>query len=236
MSATIRKIYQGLLYSPESTQIHPLIGLVILAIQFSFLISQDRVVLLVLLAAVIFENIVYANFKNASSLLRAIGPFLIFIAGISYLFGGIDRAINIVVRLIAGALGFSFFFAVTNPSDLARSLEQLKVPSKLAMIPTLALTMTPRVAKDAEETFEALTMRGELKGNFLKWLPKVIAIFIASVIYRSEFLAQSLNYRGFALQKRTHYKTAKLRMIDLLRLVTWVGLVVGIFLWKKDIF
>ncbi|MCG3218042.1 MAG: hypothetical protein KAR35_03505 [Candidatus Heimdallarchaeota archaeon] len=234
MSATIRKIYQGLLYSPESTQVHPLIGLIILGIQFSFLISRERVVLMTLLVAVIIENIVYANFKNSSSLLRAIAPFLIIVTGISYLFGGADRAINIVVRLIAGALGFSFFFAVTNPSDLARSLENMRIPSKIAMIPTLALTMTPRVAKDAEETFEALTMRGEIKGSFLKWLPKVMAIFIASVIYRSEFLAQSLNYRGFNLQKRTHYRTAKVKISDLLRIVAWIGLVVAIILWKKD--
>ena len=231
MSATIKNIYQGFLYSPESVQVHPIIGLMSLAIQFSFLISQERLVLTVLLIAVIAENVVYSNFKGASSIIRAILPFLIIIGGVSYLFGGIDRAIDILLRLTAGALGFSLFFALTNPSDLARSLEQLKIPSKLALIPTLALTMTPRVAKDAEETFEALIMRGEIKGSFLKWLPKVIAVFIASVLYRSEFLAQSLNYRGFNLQKRTHYRTSRVKITDLLRITAWIGLLITILLW-----
>ena len=144
MSVTMRKIYQGLLYSPDSVKVHPLIGLIILAIQFSFLISQETIVLAVLLGAVVIENLIYANYRSASSLIRAILPFLVIIGGVSYLFGGAERALNIVLRLLGGALGFSFFFAVTNPSDLARSLERLKIPARWAMIPSLALTLTPQ--------------------------------------------------------------------------------------------
>ena len=86
--------------------------------------------------------------------------------------------------------------------------------------------MAPRIAKDAEETYNTLVLRGEIKGSFLRWLPRMLAIFIASVLYRSEFLAHSLYYRGFSLQKRTHYKKQKFSKTDCLRVATWVVFIV----------
>ena len=145
-------------------------------------------------------------------------------------FSTLTQAFLVVLRLLIGALSCSFFFAVTNPSDLTRILEKCKVPTKWALVPALALTMVPRVAKDAEETFETLTLRGEISGFFLKWLPKALAIFVASVLYRSEFLAQSLYFRGLAIQKRTHYRLVPFRKRDLLRLFTWLIFVTLIFL------
>jgi energy-coupling factor transporter transmembrane protein EcfT len=98
----------------------------------------------------------------------------------------------------------------------------LKIPIKWAILPSLMLTMVPRIAKDAEETFETLTLRGEIHGFFIKWLPKILAIIIASTLYRSEFLAQSLYYRGLGMHKRTHYRSVIIRKIDAFRLLIWI--------------
>jgi len=133
--------------------------------------------------------------------------------------------------LLIGALAFSFFFVVTNPSDLTRVLEKLRIPTRVAILPALALMMVPRVAKDAEDTFETLALRGEIKGFFIKWLPKALAIFIASVLYRSDFLAQSLYYRGFLIQKRTHYRQVSFRKIDFSRIFSWLVILAVILLY-----
>ncbi|MFX1282736.1 MAG: CbiQ family ECF transporter T component [Promethearchaeota archaeon] len=221
MAFMLRRVYQGFLFHPEAVHVHPLVGMLILGLQFSILILNDPLLLTFLLVLVVFENIMFNNIRGSLSLLRAIIPLLIFLGGLTFIFGGLSRTFLVVLRLLIGAFSCSFFFAVTNPSDLTRILEKLKIPTKWALLPALALTMVPRVAKDAEETFETLTLRGEISGFFLKWLPKALTIFVASVLYRSEFLAQSLYFRGLAIQKRTHYRSVPFRKIDLFRLVTW---------------
>lgn len=222
MAFMLRRVYQGFLYHPDNLHVHPLVGMLILGFQFVLLIGNNTLVLVLLLFVVGLENMIYGNLRGSLSLLRAIIPLLIFLGIISFIFGGLTRAFIVVLRLLIGAFSCSFFFAVTNPSDLTRILEKSKVPTRLAILPALALTMVPRVAKDAEDTFETLALRGEIEGFFLKWLPKVLAIFIASVLYRSEFLAQSLYYRGFGVQRRTHYRSVPFQKIDVFRIFTWV--------------
>ncbi|MFX0123883.1 MAG: hypothetical protein ACFFAE_09615 [Candidatus Hodarchaeota archaeon] len=230
MAFTLRRVYQGFLYRPTAHQVHPLVGVVILGIQFLLLLLTDITILIFLLIIVVFENVLYKNIHGSLSLLRAIIPLLIFLGLVSFLFGGLIQATIVVLRLLIGAFSFSFFFVVTNPSDLTRVLEKMKVPTRVAVLPALALMMVPRVAKDAEDTFETLAFRGEIRGFFIKWLPKALAIFIASVLYRSEFLAQSLYYRGFLVQKRTHYRPVPFRKIDFGRIFTWLVVSTLIFL------
>lgn len=231
MAFTLRRVYQGFLYRPTALHVHPLIGILILGIQFVLLLINDISILFFLLIIVVFENIFYGNIRGSLSLLRAIIPLLIFLGLVSYLFGGLIQATLVVLRLLVGAFCFSFFFVVTNPSDLTRVLEKSKVPARVAVLPALALMMVPRVAKDAEDTFETLALRGEIKGFFIRWLPKALAIFIASVLYRSEFLAQSLYYRGFLVQKRTHYRPVPFKKIDFIRILTWLVVSALIFLY-----
>ncbi len=221
MSFFIRRVYQGLIFQPDSVQIHPVIGLFILSIQFFILLMPKTWILMLFFLLSIIENIIFRNYKGMLSILRVIFPLIIVFGTITIIFAGPDQAGLIILRLMSGAIIFSLFFAITNPSDLARSLENIKIPSRWAMIPALTLMLVPRVAKDAEETFEALFMRGEIKGRFYHWLPKILAIFIASIIYRSELLAQSLYYKGFLLQSRIHYRNVVWKPKDATRLLIW---------------
>jgi energy-coupling factor transporter transmembrane protein EcfT len=52
-------------------------------------------------------------------------------------------------------------------------------------------------------------------------MPRVFAIIIASSLYRSEFLAQALYFRGFGLPSRTHYRKIAFKRVDLLRSSFW---------------
>ncbi|MFX0063202.1 MAG: energy-coupling factor transporter transmembrane component T family protein [Candidatus Hermodarchaeota archaeon] len=197
--------------------------------QVFLLVGNDPFLLAGVMLFIFLENVICRNLRGVLSVIRIILPLIIFLGVISLLFAGPAQTILILMRVVTGAISFSFFFAVTNPSDLARVLEKMKVPPKWAMIPSLALTMVPRVAKDAEETVEALSFRGEIQGRlFLRWMPKVLAIFIASVLYRSEFLAQSLYYRGFEIrgQRRSHYRSVPFKWFDIFRLFFWLSVVI----------
>ena len=218
----LRRVYQGFLYRHDAFHIHPIVGLLILFLQFLLLIGNNIMILMIILSVILVENVISSNFQGIFSLLRAILPLLLILGGFTFLFGGPTQASLIIFRLLIGTFSCSFFFAVTNPSDLTRVLEKIKVPTKWAIIPSLALTMVPRVAKDAEETFQTLALRGEIGGFFIKWLPKALAIFVASVLYRSEFLAQSLYSKGVGIQQRTHYRSVPFQKGDIIRLVSWL--------------
>ena len=84
----------------------------------------------------------------------------------------------------------------TNPTDFSKFLEQLYIPTKLAIIPGISLSLIPHSLKDIEDTFNTIYLRGEIKGSFIKWLPKLLAISISSIIYRSTFIEESLTIRG----------------------------------------
>jgi energy-coupling factor transporter transmembrane protein EcfT len=147
---------------------------------------------------------------------------MVLLSIITVIVAGINNAVLLVLRLVSGALIFSFFSVVTNPADLSRFFEQLKVPTRWAHIPSLALTLVPRMAKDAEETFEALTFRGELSGRFYRWAPRALAILVASALYRSDLLAQALYYKSFSTKPRSHYQSIPLQKIGILRLGFWI--------------
>ncbi len=232
----IRDIYSGLIFNPESKSMHPLVNSFLLLIQF-LLISLPFVNLqIMVLLLVLIELLLSGNLKGGLNLLRAIFPLLIFLGGVTIFFGGVLQAILVLLRVIIGGLACSFFFSQTNPSDFTRVLESLHIPSKIAIIPSLTLTLVPSVAKDAEATFETLALRGEIKGFFVRWMPRALAIFIAAVLYRSNHLAQSLYFRGLAIQKRTHYRDVKFRFIDFIRLIYWLFPLVFFIILYQSLF
>ncbi|WP_455142025.1 energy-coupling factor transporter transmembrane component T family protein [Candidatus Hodarchaeum mangrovi] len=223
MSFLLRRIYHGVIYQPNIIQFHPMTNLFLVFVIFLILLFGNIQILFILSIIIITENFLLGNGFGSLSLLKAVSPFLIFLGIITYLFSGFELAIIIVLRFFCGSLSFSLFFAITNPADLSRALEKIYIPPRWALIPSLSLTLVPRIAKDAEETFEALYLRGEIKGFFLRWLPKTLAIILASVIYRSEFLARSLYYKGFNLGPRSHYRKFKFHRNDFYRGFFWLG-------------
>jgi energy-coupling factor transporter transmembrane protein EcfT len=190
----------------------------------------NHLILAIMTGLIVFEFILEGEGRSMINLLWGIVPLILLLTGLTWVFSGQDYAIFVFLRIIFGALCFSFYVTFTNPSDLTRVLESMKIPPKWALIPSLTLTIVPRVIKDAQETFETLTLRGEIGGrwNILNWLPKSLAIIIASTIYRSEFLAQALYFRGFGLPLRSHYKKVKIRHTDIFRFLYWLIFTFGL--------
>ncbi|MHA2388039.1 MAG: energy-coupling factor transporter transmembrane component T [Candidatus Hodarchaeales archaeon] len=211
------------MFHPDSISFHPLSGIFILLVQFILLLVLAPLPLALLTIFIIFEFLLVGGSRSMINLLWGIMPLIIFLTGTTLIFSGFTIALGVFLRIICGALSFSFFITFTNPSDLTRIFESLHVPPRWAIIPSLTLTFVPRVIKDAQETIETLALRGEIGGkwNILKWMPRVFAIIIASSLYRSEFLAQALYFRGFGLPSRTHYRKIAFKRVDLLRSSFW---------------
>ncbi len=234
LSYLLRTAYRGFTFRPDSRHYHPTFSLLIIIIQFILLLQDDLLILALAFVLVLLESAINGFFKDQLQVMKGITPLILFIGTILFLFSGVLNAIRIIFRILIGATMFSFFFSVTNPSNLTRSLEAMKVPSKIAIIPALTMTLIPRIAKDAEETLHALSLRDEIQGIPIKWMPKMLAIFIASVLYRAEFLSQSLYYRGFGTTKRTHHKKLTIHVRDWIRLFFWT--IIGLTIWWLRIY
>ncbi len=227
MSYFIHRLSTGLSFKPDKASIHPGINLLILFIQFIFLVFQlsdiKTIFLLSLfLLFVVIELIYTKNFLNSINLIRGILPLLIITFVITIFFGGPLRAVLLILRIATGALAFSIFIISTNPSDLSKFLEKLYIPHKIAIIPSLSLSLIPRTLKDIEETYNTLLLRDEIKGSFLRWLPKLLSISISSAVYRSNFIEESLYIKGFTSNSRKRLGTNhKISKYDLIRVFYW---------------
>ncbi|MHA1865739.1 MAG: CbiQ family ECF transporter T component [Candidatus Heimdallarchaeaceae archaeon] len=236
MSYLLNRIYSGLIFQSEGVIFNPIVSIIIVVIQFSFVFSSNIVIQVILLSVIVLENIIFGNSIGAFNIVIAIFPLLVLLGGMTYIFSGFYSSLLTITRILNGGLSFVFFFSKTNPSELTRALENLHIPSKIALLPSLVLTLSPRIIKDAEETFETLRLR-ETRTTILKWLPKILAIFIASVLYRSEFLAQALYFKGFDISKRSHYKKVEFRKENWIRIITWFAISVGLsYIWITKLF
>ncbi|UJG43938.1 MAG: energy-coupling factor transporter transmembrane protein EcfT [Candidatus Heimdallarchaeum endolithica] len=236
MSYLLNKIYSGLIFQSEGVIFNPIVSIIIVVIQFSFVFSSNIVIQVIMLSVIVLENIIFGNSIGAFNIVIAIFPLLVLLGGMTYIFSGFYSSLLTITRILNGGLSFVFFFSKTNPSELTRALENLHIPSKIALLPSLVLTLSPRIIKDAEETFETLRLR-ETRTTILKWLPKILAIFIASVLYRSEFLAQALYFKGFDISKRSHYKKVEFRKENWIRIITWFAISIGLsYIWITKLF
>ena len=165
------------MFHPDSISFHPLSGIVILFGQFILLLILEPIPLALLTFSIFLEFVTVGGIRPIKNLLWGIAPLIVFLTGTTWIFSGWFSALGVLLRILSGALGFSFFISYTNPSDLTRILESLRIPPRWAIIPSLTLTFVPRVIKDAQETLETLALRGELGGKWtiLKWLPKALS-------------------------------------------------------------
>ena len=99
------------------------------------------------------------------------------------------------------------------------------------------MSLIPRSLKDIEDTYNTIYLRGEIKGSFVKWLPKLLAISISSIIYRSTFIEESLTIRGFAMKKRKRLgPNHKFSNSDLLKIIYWAIVFLLIFFFLNPSF
>ena len=219
--STLQGLYFGFNFDPNNRSFHPFVNIIIVMLLFVLGISLPFSFLMVLLSFILLEIILIKRVKNSFLLIKGIFPLLFMVTIFSLLFAGPERTFTIVLRLIIGALIFSIFFTTTNPAELSKFLEKLKLPHKYAIIPALSIALLPKAAKDANEAYETLLFRGEIKGSFFRWMPRTLSILIASSLYRAKFIAESLYIRNFGNPDRKVYLDRKLSFHDFFKLIGW---------------
>ena len=231
MSNLTKNLYSGFIFKPDNLVFHPLVNIMSLSILFVLSVLVSGWYLLLLLMFVLIEILLIHMLKDSLLLIKSIVPLLILILFLTTLFGGLPRGMSLVLRLVIGTLVFSIFFTTTNPYELSKLLEKLKIPQKYAYIPALSMSLLPRTFKDANDTFETLMFRGELSSSYFSYIPKTLALIIASALYRSEFIAQSLYIRHFGNENRKVYIKHKFHIDDLTKSIYYILIAWIYFLW-----
>lgn len=235
MSFILKGIYEGFTYRKGKKAFHPLTSLVILSIQFLSMILADMPVLLCIAAILIVEAFLARTVRENVAAVKAVVPIAsIAFLSITFFYMNIQHSFTVFLRIILGALAFSTFAVTTNLSDIARSLERIGVPPRFSQVPVVAFRVIPSVISDTLNTHLALRLRRELGTRFsIKNMIKMVAVIVASSLYRAESIAEALYLKGFGA-KRSHFYTYKVSLGDLSRMIMWLLVFLLIILNKTN--
>lgn len=175
-------------------------------------------------------------FREGETLLLDLWVFEIYLEGILY-------AVMLVIRIVMMLTGTSLLLTyTTSPIVLTDALERVMRPLKLIRVPvhdfammmTIALRFIPTLVEEADKIISAQKARGAdfESGSLLRrakaLLPVLIPLFVSAWRHAEE-LAVAMEcrcYRGDV--GRTTMKQMKLHVSDLIWLLAFCGVLVGI--------
>jgi len=204
-----RDLYSALAVKKLDTPVHkahPLFKSFGLILIFVISVTADQLILIITLVIVLLEMKIGHVLYRIKKLVRSMFLPIMLISIMTYLFYGLMRTIEIIIRINIIAFSTMLFIATTAPFELSQMLEKYGFPSKFSIITELSLKMIPMVLKDAEDAYVALYLRGEIGASrfSFKGIIKILAILIAIALRRSNYLIEALmaKYYG-AVKKRT---------------------------------
>ncbi len=220
----VKRLSEVFIVERKNTPIHrahpllKLIGTVILFI--AVMIGGIEVVAMAIIMAVV-ESAVGRILRNVVTFLWSMRIFLLVMGVLSFIFYMPQRAIAILLRVIAGGMIIACFILTTDINDLSQALESVGTPQKIVMAIQFALRMIPLVSRDATESAEALVLRGEISPSIIpRGITTMLALVIASAIERSQYLAESLEAKYFGVtKKRTYIREIKITKYSVLQLI-----------------
>lgn len=231
-----REIYYAFSLTKRATTVHkthPLLKLSGLLIVFLVAVLSHIKLLLIIILINLVEALISESLDNLYRTIRGLLLPILLIGFFASIFYNIYRAIEIILRVIAIAWAFSLFAATTPPSELSISLERIGLPTKVVIIPELALKVIPYIAIDIQQTLESLILRKEVKPAkpFPKGISKALAVIILSGIKRSYALAEALLAKFYGIAgKRTNIYDYKVTSYGIAQLLVKISLIILLLL------
>ncbi len=213
----IKSLLQAMIPNRKSPlyEDHPLIKLIGAFIVLIALIICRLEVALFMAIIILVESIVGKVLSNIWQFFRSLRYILPPIGIIVFLLYPLERATLILVRLIVGSIAFLNVYATTRMLDMEQALEKIKVPIYLIRTTSLAIRLIPLSIKDAEQSIEALSLRGIYKGGFRGAIP-LLAVILANSLDRTEFLTEALVAKYFLMGKRKYPWKLKITMLGII--------------------
>ena len=142
---------------------------------------------------------------------------------------GIERGLSIASRFLLVVLSSMLFVAVTDPTLLAHSLTQLRIPYRYSFALVIALRFLPLFDSESQVVRMAQKSRGIQPevGGFRKILRTIQYTFfplLVSSLSRVESLAISMDGRGFGYStNRTYFRKSSWKVSDTILIIAGFG-------------
>lgn len=212
----IKSLFQAMVPNRNSPlyESYPMLKLIgVLTILVTLILCPIEIAILLALI-VLAESIVGKTIANVFQFLRSLRYIFLPIGVLVFLLNPPDRAILITTRLIVGSVAFLNVYATTRILSIEQALERLKLPESATRTISLAIRLIPLAIKDAEQSIEALTLRGIYKGSF-RGVTQILSIILATSLDRAEFLAEALSAKYFLMRKRKYPWRFKIGAVDM---------------------
>jgi len=174
------------------------------------LIFSDIIPLGIIFLSIIPLFIIAKSFKFLLKTLQGLFFLVLIILIIDTLFISLSIAISMSLRLFCLISSFSLFFLTTHLDDFSQALIQMHFPYSFAFALSLSVRFIPTLGLETKMIMDAQMSRGlELqKGNLIKRIKKFIPIIIPMIVLsirRALLIAESLEARGFGIEKKRTY-------------------------------
>ena len=197
---------------------HPLIKLLGAFIVILTLMFCSLEVAVLVSVIVIIESVVGGALRNIWYFFKSLRYILPPIAIILFLLYQLDRVVLILIRLIIGSIAFLNVYATTRLLDMEQALDRIGVPKKLVRALSLSIRLIPLSIRDAEQSVEALSLRGIYRGGFRGAIP-LLAIIMANGLDRVAPLTEALVAKYFFAKERKYPWKLQIKAIGILFLV-----------------
>lgn len=186
------------------------------------LVFTDIIPLVLIFISIIPLFVIAKSTRYWINTIKNLFILIILIVIIDTLFISFSIAVSMVFRIFSLITSFSLFFITTHPDDFSQGLIQMGMPFSFAFALSLSVRFIPTLGMETQTIMDAQMSRGlELqKGNILKRVKNFIPIIIPMIVLsirRALLIAESLEARGFGIdKKRTYLYKLKMNWIDYL--------------------
>ncbi len=199
---------------------------------------MQSLLFLCVIVPMIFLGRIVSKFKMG---MEGLMPFVVLIIILNTYLIDFNSAFVVIIRVVNLMGGFSILMQTTSPESFSHALVKMRIPYAYAASITIAFRFIPTLANDLEQIKDAQYSRGHAfskKGilSQIKGLVPVLIPLIISSIRRALNLAEALESRAFgAVENRTELFELKIRGVDILMMILFIGISVGI-IYSYNIF
>lgn len=225
----------GLPAKASRSALHPLVGLGLAAVCFSFGMALRPLTQMTAYIAGLTGLVLGLGYwRPWAAIMKIVLPAGLAVGLLTWLFtGSAPDMVSVLDRFLLFGLTTSLVVAI-NPSDLARSLNQIHCPRTVSLGFLITVRFIPVLKNEIQRILEAVRVRG-LNPRWRRWrqtLRVVLVPLVVRLVNISDTLALSLETRGFSGANRASvYRRPRLCWRDGLAVAGAVGLMGGVCWW-----
>ena len=226
-----------------STSLVFLFSLVVIVLAISYAASLGKEVMqqfrLIAIMSIILIGLTIVTMPEGVTLGHIIPAAVPVIGGsLPITTGAIEFGLVLTLRFMVLICVFQLFVISTQPRNIARTMERLKVPVDYTLMFLIALRFIPTLQIEGQRIHEAQLARGYNPGTGLigkvRSVGPIIVPLVSNALSRATVLGLTIDIRGYRTAKRTAFREQHMTRVDYAVCICLLG-GLGVFAWMAII-